>query len=99
MKLPRCLLLFLTLLLAGCVTSNEWQRNSELVQRYFEGWANRCDPLVADQLIATNLVLHNQPNPLHSLEEYKRTMSAFHKAFPDVRYTVEDQITQGDKVA
>ncbi len=87
------------LLTFGCVTHNYTRQNTELIRSYFEGWANHGDLVVADQLIATNLVLHNPPAVLHSLDEYKQTMPAFHKAFPDHRFTIEDQVAQGNKIA
>ena len=74
------------------------RRNKEIIRRYFEEWANRGNAAVADQLIATNLVLRNPPAVLRSLEEYKSGMAKFHAAFPDAHYTVEDQIAEGDKV-
>ena len=74
------------------------QRNKEIIRRYFEEWANHGHAAVADQLIATNLVLRNPPAVIRSLADYKTGMAKFHAAFPDARYTVEDQIAEGDKV-
>ena len=73
-------------------------RNKAILHRYFEEWANHGNTAVADELIATNLVLRNPPAVIRSLEEYKTGMARFHAAFPDARYTVEDQIAEGDKV-
>ena len=88
-------------LLCGCATSREHalQQNKELVRRYFAGWANRGDPAVADALIATNVVLRNPPAVVRSRTEYKQGMTAFHTAFPDLQFTIEDEIAQGDKIA
>lgn len=73
-------------------------RNKAIIRRYFEEWANRGNAAVADELIATNLMLRNPPAVITSLEDYKTGMARFHAAFPDARYTVEDQIAEGDKV-
>ena len=43
-------------------------------------------------------MLRNPPAVIRSLEDYKTGMAKFHAAFPDARYTVEDQIAEGDKV-
>jgi hypothetical protein len=77
------------LLLCACATNRDHslQQNKELVRRYFDGWANRGDPVVADELIATNVVLRNPPAIVHSLAEYKQGMTAFHIAFPDLKFT------------
>ena len=73
-------------------------RNKAIIHRYFEEWANRGNAAVADELIATNLVLRNPPAVIRSLEDYKIGMAKFHAAFPDARYSIEDQIAEGDKV-
>lgn len=86
-------------LLCGCATSREHEQNKELVRHYFEGWANRGDPAVADALIATNVVLRNPPAVVHSLAEYKQGMTTFHTAFPDLHFTIEDEVAEGNKVA
>jgi steroid delta-isomerase-like uncharacterized protein len=86
--------------LCGCATSQHraLRQNKEIIQRYFDGWANHGDTAVADELIATNVVLRNPPAVLHNLEEYKKGMAIFHTAFPDLHYTVEDLVGEGDKI-
>ena len=88
-------------LLCGCAANrpHALQQNKELVRRYFEGWANRGDPAVADALIATNVVLRNPPAVIHSLAEYKQGMAVFHTAFPDLKFTIEDEIAERDRIA
>ena len=74
------------------------QNNKPIIHLYFEEWANRCNASVADKLIATNPVLHNPPAVIRSLGVYKTVMTKFHAGFPDARYTIEEQIAEGDKV-
>ena len=62
------------------VPSEQVRRNKVIIQRYFEEWANRGDAAVADQLIATNLVLRNPPAVIRSLEDDKSGMARF--SFP-----------------
>lgn len=90
----------LTVVLVGCATRNDSaiQRNETIIRRYFEEWANQGRAVAADELIATNLVLRNPPAVLHSREDYKSGMIKFHAAFPDARFTVEDLISERDKV-
>jgi len=92
---------FSVALLCGCAAHNEHalQQNKELVRHYFDGWANRGNPAVADALIATNVVLRNPPAVIHSLTDYKQGMTAFHTAFPDLQFTIEDEISEGNKIA
>ena len=88
------------LLLCGCASHRHLsvQRNKEIIHRYFEEWGNHGDTKAADELIATNVTLRNPPAVLHSLEQYKKGMAAFHTAFPDLHFTIEEVIAEGDKV-
>ena len=92
--------LMLALSLLGCATPGDQasERNTALIHRYFDQWANQGDPVVADSVIATNLVLRNPPAVLHSLAEHKESVTRFHAAFPDLHFTVEDTMAQGDRV-
>ncbi len=85
--------------LCSCATNKDYavQRNKEIIRRYFDGWGNRGNPAVADELIAPNVTLRNPPAILHSLEDYKKGMVVFHRAFPDLHFTIEDLIAEGDK--
>jgi steroid delta-isomerase-like uncharacterized protein len=74
------------------------QSNKAIIRRSFAEWANRGNAAVADELIATNLVLRNPPAVIRSLEDYKTSMAKFRAAFPDASFTVEDLIAEGDKV-
>ena len=87
-------------LLCGCASRQQLalKRNRDIIHRYFEEWGNHGDTKAADELIATDVTLRSPPAVLHSLEEYKKGMAAFHTAFPDLHFTVEDVIAEGDKV-
>ena len=87
-------------MLSGCATTKDdaLQRNKQLVRRYFDAWVNRCDSAVADELIATNVVLRNAPEVITGLAEDKARIAEFHRAFPDARYSVDDTIAEGDRV-
>jgi len=89
------------MLFCGCVANREHalQQNKEIALHYFQGWANRGDPAVADALIATNVILRNPPHVVHSLTECKQGMTAFHTAFPDLQFTIEDEIAEGKRIA
>ena len=44
--------------------------------------------------------MRQQPVALvRSLADYKQGMSALHTAFPDLRFTIDDEIAEGNKVA
>jgi len=52
-----------------------------------------------DELYSTNYVEHTPPLGVAPTREgFKQTAIALKKAFPDLRYTIEDAIESGDKI-
>ena len=62
---------------------------------------NRGDVSVADNVFASDCVIHINGSPERnlSLDGFKQMVSGLLAAFPDLRFTIEDQISAGDKVA
>src|SRR6188508_2520673 len=62
---------------------------------------NRGDVSVADDVFASDCVIHINGSPERnlSLDGFKQMMSGLLAAFPDLHLTIEDQIAAGDKVA
>jgi steroid delta-isomerase-like uncharacterized protein len=62
---------------------------------------NRGDASVADDVFASDGVVHinGSPDPNLSVGAFKQMVSGLLAAFPDLRFTIEDQIVAGDKVA
>ncbi len=70
--------------------------NKAIVSRCIEeGW-NKGNLVVFDELVATDVVHHG--NNTRGLEAFKKTISADMTAYPDCQMTIEDMITEGDKV-
>ena len=54
---------------------------------------------LVDEFYSTNYVEHTpQPGVAPTREGTKQTVIALKKAFPDLRYTIEDVIDSGDKI-
>ena len=52
-----------------------------------------------DEIVATDFIEHSpQPGIAPTREGFKQTAIALKKAFPDLRYTIEDVIESGDKI-
>lgn len=49
-------------------------------------------------MIADDVTLRNPPAVVNSLNDYKKGMAAFHAAFPDLHFTVEEMVAEGDQV-
>lgn len=52
----------------------------------------------ADGLCASNYTAYIGGNPPINLEGHKQMASMFYEGFPDINHTIDDTITEGDKV-
>ena len=77
------------------------EANKGLVRRFYEDIWNKGEMAVADEVIADNVIDHDQspdtrvsgPASLKELATWVRSV------FPDFHFTVEDMIAEGDRVA
>lgn len=76
------------------------EENKAIVRRFFEEILNKGNMAVADELFAPNYRFHfpGAPEPTDS-EGMKQTLTVFRTGFPDLHFTIEDLIAEGDKVA
>ena len=53
-----------------------------------------------DELMDTDYVHHDPsvPQPVKGVEAFKQFVTMYRSAFPDLHFTVEDEIAEGDKV-
>ena len=81
-------------------TSGDPEENKAVVRRFLEEVVNKGDQAVADELVAAEFVDHNPlPGLTPNSEGFKQSFVIFRSAFPDLEYTIEDMIAEGDKVA
>ena len=73
----------------------------QLVQQAFEKVWNQGDTSAADQIFADTYVAHiaNIPSPINSADEFKQFVALFRALSPDMCFSIEDQVAEGDKVA
>lgn len=71
--------------------------NKALVRRWFEA-LNKKDLGVFDELCAPDFVHHSASATIQGLEPYKQALSGEFTAFPDMHFTIEDIIAEGDTV-
>ncbi len=72
--------------------------HDELVARWIEWW-NTGDAAIADAIYDPGYVRHAKDTPGVGTEPIKALVTMFREAFPDLRYVVEDAISEGDRVA
>jgi steroid delta-isomerase-like uncharacterized protein len=74
------------------------EENKALVRRFYEEFLNGHDVNQAEELFAPNYILYFPGGPMDH-EGQKQTISVFRAAFPNLHFTVEDMLAEGDKVA
>jgi C-1 hydroxylase len=75
--------------------SMSFEENKAIIRRWFDA-ENKKDLSPIADIVAPDFV--DQKNQLRSREEYKKWLTMFIKAFPDLHVTIEDVIAEGDKV-
>jgi steroid delta-isomerase-like uncharacterized protein len=75
--------------------------NKALIRRYVEEVWNKGNLSVIGEILATKFIRHDpaDPEPVSSSEGLKQVVTMYRTAFPDVHFTIDDQIAEGDKVA
>ena len=74
--------------------------NKAVVRRFYEEVVNQKKRAVLDEVFDPNLVDHfAPPGTPGGLEGARQTFDMFLTAFPDLHFTVEDLIEEGDRVA
>ena len=71
--------------------------NKAHVRRGFEA-VNQKNLAVFDELLTPDVVFHTASTTMQGLEAYKQFLSMYMTAFPDLHFTIEDMIAEGDTV-
>jgi len=75
--------------------------NEQLIIRYFEEVWNQGKLDVLDEIISADYINHSpgMPNPPRGPEGLKPIVSAIRKAFPDLKYVIENMVISEHQVA
>ena len=74
------------------------ENNKALVRRFLEAQA-KGNLNVIDEVLTPHFVDHDRlPGQAPDREGYKRAIAEYHAAFSNVRFLVEDQVAEGEKV-
>jgi predicted SnoaL-like aldol condensation-catalyzing enzyme len=78
------------LFMAGCESREKAkeEKNKAVVRRFYEEIWNKGDMTAIDEIWAVGPV-----------EDEKKNVTGFRTIFPDIHFTIEDEIAKGDKVA
>jgi len=73
--------------------------NKVLIRRFYEEVFNRKNTAAIDEFIAPNIVDQLVPPGMPGgIEGTRQTIGMYLTGFPDLHFTLEDQIAEGDKV-
>lgn len=76
------------------------EQNKAIVSRWVEGGWNGGDLSMVDDLYAADYTLHSPGSPdVQGHGAFKAFVTMFRTAFPDIHFTIEDVVADGDKVA
>jgi steroid delta-isomerase-like uncharacterized protein len=74
------------------------EQNKRLVRRDIEEVWNRANYGLVDELVASDYAGHQPRSEANGREGYRRFFATLRAAFPDLRFTIEDEIAEGDRV-
>ena len=76
------------------------EQNKTAVRRLFDEVWNKGNQVVVDELLAQNYTHHDPSTPDlgQGPQSEKRRVTLYRNAFPDLRFTIEDLIAEGDRV-
>lgn len=75
------------------------EANKTVLRRMFEEAWNGGKLDVVDELLAMEATDHNDPDVPSFREHLKAQIVAYRQAFPDLRFTIEEMIAEGNLVA
>jgi steroid delta-isomerase-like uncharacterized protein len=75
------------------------ETNTTVASRWYEEVFNAGNVALIDELFAPDFVDHDPSNPLPGLEGVRQLVGMYRGAFPDLHLTIEDEITEGDRIA
>ncbi len=77
------------------------EENKAIPRRLFEEIWNRANVDAVDEICADGFVLHDPavPEEVRGPDGYRRFVTMYRGAFPDINFVVEDQVAEGDRVA
>ena len=74
--------------------------NKAQIRRIYEELFNKGNLAIADELIAPDFLNHEAPpGSNRGPESMRRLITMLHTAFPDVHYTIEEMLAEGDMVS
>lgn len=77
-----------------------YEAHKALARKIFENIWNLADLTLVDEIYSEDYVAHiaHAPEDIGGREAFKQFVALFHALFPDLQFTLEDQIAEDDKI-
>ena len=76
------------------------EENKMAIRRLTDEALNQGNMDVLDHVLADTFTYHDPANPgVTSRDDYKQFVAALRTTFPDIHFTIEDEVADGDQLA
>lgn len=75
------------------------EENKENIRRHVEEIWHKGDLSVVEELIAPNYVVHSEGDDINGIEGFKQMATSQRAAIPDLHFTIDGMVAEGDMVA
>ena len=73
--------------------------NKAIARRYFAEILSKGSAAAIDAIVAADVVFRNPPIVIKGIGDFRKLVAALRSAFPDLNFTLEDELAEGNKVA
>ena len=73
--------------------------NKAIARQYFDEILNKGSARAIESLVAPDVVFRNPPAVVKGIDAFRTVVAALRTAFPDLHFTLEDELAEGNKVA
>jgi predicted ester cyclase len=70
-----------------------------IARRYFDEILNKGSASAIDAIVAVDVVFRNPPAIVKGVADFRKLVATLRGAFPDLHFTLEDELAEGNKVA
>ena len=70
-----------------------------IARRYFNEILNKGSDAAIDSIVAADVVFRNPPAVVKGIADFRKLVAGLRGAFPDLHFTLEDELAEGNKVA
>lgn len=74
------------------------EENKAVAQRWLDEFFSKGNLAIADEIFASTYMRHDPDGPMTGLDAIRRYVAAIRADFPDLHFTTDDMLADGDRV-